>query len=236
MRLHAEISLAGDPAPGGLVGEVVPIGSCAASEAIARRWAGNLLQLTPEIVAALGPGRVMVNSGSLAEDLAALEPRNWLGSGKAALTGHLATLEPVLREAQVRLLIEPCSRHIIHDAQATLLFLQEQSAAPVGLALNPAALFEPSMLAMREDHLLRIAESLAPRCEMLILAGVRPDESAERLTPCGAGEGEFDPVELWTACRPYIPAHAPVVLRTDSQHPPDAALLRRLEAADTRRR
>ncbi|MCC6909276.1 MAG: hypothetical protein IT430_15160 [Phycisphaerales bacterium] len=231
MRLHVEIPLATAEPLSGLVAEVVPVDPDAAAEALARRWAGNLLQLTEPIIESIGSGRIIVNSGSLADDLVALEPHNWLGGGKAALTTHLERIEPALRASPVRLLIEPCSRHVIHDAQAALLFLQEQSAAPVGLALNPTALFEPSMLAFREDHLLRIAESLAPRCEMLILAGMELDEVDERFNPCSPEEGEFDLVEVWTACRAHLPAEAPVVLRANTRRLPDAALLERLMAA-----
>ncbi|GEM_PF-5694993 len=202
-------------APDGTVAKVLAPGveQTPVAPPFARRWSGNLLKLTTEQITTFGGGRVIVNSGSLRDDLGSLDPRNWMAPGMAALSRLLESIESAVRAAGVHLLLEPHSRHILHDAQVAGIYLSQFSGEPFGLALNPTALFEPSMLSVREDHLQRIAEALAPRASALILADVRPNQEQERLTPCEPGRGIFDLLAVLTACLPHLPSETPVVVR-----------------------
>ena len=161
----------------------------------ARVWRGNTLHLDRTTLERFAGATLLINSGSLAGDLEALNPRNWMGGGVARLVEHLASLCGDLMQLGMRLLIEPCSRHVLHDAHTTAAFLREHREEHLGLALNPTALFEPSMMDHREDHLFRIAEALAPIASALILADAAPDASGENLDPADLGAGAFDPCE-----------------------------------------
>ena len=54
----------------------------------AHRWMGNLLKLTPVMIEQFGGGRLIVNSGTLADDLNALDPHTWMADGMTALAEH----------------------------------------------------------------------------------------------------------------------------------------------------
>lgn len=217
----------------GLVATAARLGAeqSASEPPLVRRWSGNLLKLTAEEIGAFEGGRVIVNSGSLSDDLEALDPRNWMAPGLAALAQHLDSLDAAARATGVQLLLEPCSRHILHDAQVAGIYLSQFADGPFGLALNPTALFEPSMLSVREDHLQRIAEALAPRAQALILGNVRLDEQPERLIPSEPGEGVFDLSAVLTACLPCLPLETPVIVRQLSPVTGPASLLDSLARA-----
>lgn len=199
----------------------------------AHRWTGNLLELTPATIEQMGGGRLIVNSGTLGDDLDALDPHNWMTGGIRALIGHLESLNPALRAANARLLIEPCSRHILHDAPVAKGFFREHSENPIGLALNPTALFEPTMLPFCEDHLQRIAESLAPIAAALILTDARLDADGERLVPCDLGNGAFDLDGAARACLSLLAPDAPIIIRRADKTSLSASILESIRARAT---
>lgn len=162
-------------------------------EPLARVWRGNALQLDSSMLERWAGATVLINSGSLSDVLAALDPHNWMAGAAARLADHLASLRPDLVRRRIRLLIEPHCRHILHDALTTAAFMREHGDDRIGLALNPVALFEPSMVPHLEDHLLRMAEALAPLSAAFILADAAPDPSGESLLPVELGRGAFDP-------------------------------------------
>ena len=222
MRLYAEDSQPPVPsASEGGFAAVVPLGPAGPERRVpvAHRWAGNLLELTPAITERSGGGRLIVNSGSLNNDLDALDPHNWMPGGIKSLLTRLESLGPALRATRTTLLLEPRSRHILHDAPVARDFFGQHPDESIGLALNPTALFEPSMLRYREDHLHRIAEALAPIAAVLILANAQLDEEGERFVSCDLGSGLFDVQSLFDACLPLLNPQTPIVLRQPSRGP-----------------
>jgi len=196
----------------------------------AHRWMGNLLELTPGMIEQIAHRRLIVNSGTLAVDLNTLDPHNWMADGMKALTEHLELLGPALRAASTTLLVEPCSRHILHDAPVVRDFFSEHSQRPIGLALNPTALFEPSMLQFREDHLRRIADTLAPLATALILTDARLDAAGGRLAPCHLGDGAFDPQSTAGVCLAVLAPDIPIVLRQSGATSVSVSLVEFIEA------
>ncbi len=161
---------------------------------IATRWKGNALQLDAADLDRFAAQTLLVNSGSLGSDLFDRHPRNWMAGATANLAAHLASLRREIERLDIRFLIEPHSRHILHDAPTAAAFLREHGDERLGLALNPCALFEPSMITFAEDHLRRIAEALAPLASAFVLADAARDASGENLLPTDLGRGEFDPL------------------------------------------
>ncbi len=201
---------------------IIPLGPRAGGAApLARVWRGNALQLDRRALERFAGTTLLINSGSLGDDLGAPVPRNWMAGAAARLADHLFSLRPDLVRLRIRLLIEPHCRHILHDALTAAVFLREHGDAHIGLALNPVALFEPSMIPHREDHLLRIAEALAAAGAAFILADAAPDPAGENLDPADLGCGAFDPrFTLQVLLDPARPARAkheavprPVIVR-----------------------
>lgn len=205
--------------------------SVAASQPAFCRWAGNLLELPHELLDRRRGQSIVVNSGSVAERLGDLSPRNWTAAGLEQLTARLAELDPALSQSETILYIEPHSRHILHDAPATARFFRELNPQQLRLALNPTALFEPSMLEHREDHLLRIVEALAPITSMLVLTDVAPSSTGDGLVPCMIGEGVFGAELLLRCVRPIVVPDLPLVFRT---RPSQAVPFEVLEAVGDR--
>ncbi len=160
---------------------------------IAKRWTGNVIHLDVADLKRFAGGTLIVNSGSLGENLHDLHPGNWMAGAAARLADRVAALRGEMERLDLRLLIEPHSRHILNDAPTAAAFLREFGDDRIGLAFNPCALFEPSMLDFAEDHLLRMAEALSPLASVVILADAAPDASGESLLPTDLGRGEFDP-------------------------------------------
>lgn len=232
MRLHEDRLIQPAPtSPSDAITAIIslyPVGPDSGSP-LAHRWAGNLLELTPDTIERLGGGRVIVNSGSLSDDLDALDPHNWMPGGMNALIRHLKSLDPALRASGTTLLLEPRSRHIIHDAPVARDFFRERPHESVGLALNPTALFEPTMLQFREDHLQRIAEALAPLAAVLILSDASPDEQGEQLVPCDLGGGAFGVESTLKACVPLLTANTPIILRQAGEEPLSSSLVEAIQ-------
>lgn len=181
------------PAPSADEARIVALQAPEPAASMATRWKGNVLHLDAAGLERFAAQTLLVNSGSLGSDLFDRHPRNWMAGATASLAAHLASLRREIERLDVRFLIEPHSRHILHDAPTAAAFLREHGDERLGLALNPCALFEPSMITFAEDHLRRIAEALAPLARAFVLADAARDASGENLLPTDLGRGEFDP-------------------------------------------
>ncbi len=185
-------------------------------------WSGNCLKLTDADIRRCVSGDLLVNSGSRADDLTDLDPGNWQPAARVMLAERLAAIRPVLRDRGSRLLLEPCSRHILHDAQTILLFWTEFAVEEVALALNPVALFEPSMLEHRDDHLTRIFETLGRHAAMLVLTDAQVSRGGDRLNLCPLGRGLFEPAAILALCRTHCRPDLPILVaiqRSDGHLP-----------------
>lgn len=109
---------------------------------------------------ALAAYPVIVWSGWLGDNPFAADPRAWGGEAERALDAVVqqCAAGPNAPELWLR----PHARHVLGDAHRVARFLERNRGLNVGLALDPLALLEDSMLPKAEDHLERIFQRLAP--------------------------------------------------------------------------
>ena len=153
-------------------------------------------------------GDLILWSGTLGPDLSAAHPHTWMGPGRQRLASRVAELVPVVHAAGGRLLLRAHARQVLSDPPSVRAFLADREREglrrQVGLALEPAALFEASMLGPElPDHLERILAGLGDLTWLLMESDVRrpPAPAADAATafdptgPCprlvAPGEGEF---------------------------------------------
>jgi len=170
-------------------------------EPIAAVAPGNPLAIQPgEAAAGLPDAPVVIAwSGGLGEDLFSRDPRTWLPPGRAALERWLDAALPEMERRGGRLLIRPHARHVVSDAHAAVSLLDARAGAPLGLALDPAALLEASMLGDLDDHLVRTLALAGPRAEVIVLGSVRHPADPDDESPLAAaplGEGLIDASRL----------------------------------------
>jgi hypothetical protein len=114
---------------------------------------------------------LVIWSGTLADDLFAPHPHNWLPPGRAALD---AVCERLLGAdlGGPDLLIRPHCRHVLSDVPSCRRFLADHEDWPVGLALAPRDLLEDGMLSVAADHLERIFAALGGSAKLVYLDGL----------------------------------------------------------------
>lgn len=220
MHRFAWLDLQTDPAPALLDQRI--IARVTRSTAVI----GASVSSIPDLVqAAAAP--LAVYAGGLGDALFASSPRSWTKEAWAALSTACDALEPSLAGSGRRLLIRPHHRHVLGDTPSALKFFAEREGGPFGLLLEPAALVAPSMLAPRvlADHLARIFEVLAPRCDALLLTNITsadPDRTAddEALEPDAArpaplDRGAIDPALLAGLALRHTPPATPIVLASE---------------------
>lgn len=165
------------------------------------------------IAAADGPGpRLMCWSGSLAEDLQAQHPANWMRPGRAALDALLTQAAPAL-EAQGRsICLRPHLRHVLSDAQGCLRFLADHAGLPVQIALCPADMIAADMLRDLPEHLERLFASLGPRAAVVLLEDIGPMSDDEAPRPCPLGQGALPRDLVRRLLTEHVPAGTPVIV------------------------
>jgi sugar phosphate isomerase/epimerase len=170
-------------------------------------WAASAVK-----AAAAVPGRrVVAWSGTLAEDGPfGRDPRTWMRPGREALRAFCAAVRGPLLDAAARVALRPHARHVLSDAASCLRYLDEFGEGPLELALDPASMLEPSMLADAEDHLERALSALAGRSVMVLVHDVRPRGADLAAVPLGEGVLPRDAV--WRLLAAHVPPQTPVVL------------------------
>ncbi|MDG2021203.1 MAG: hypothetical protein P8J59_04560 [Phycisphaerales bacterium] len=164
------------------------------------------------------PGDLLVAwSGTMADELFEDDPRTWMPMGHERFESFCDAVREPLAASGSRLCFRPHARHVLSDPQGTLDFLRRREGEPFGLALSPADLMLPSMLAHAEDHFTRILESMIPRADLLLLADAAPDENrgdddAEAMTPTPLGEGVLPAEMIMEAVNTGLPESTPVVV------------------------
>ena len=188
------------------------------------------------------PGATIIAwSGTMSDprdDPFAPDPAAWLPASMPALLARLESLEPLLVAQRVRLLIRSHARHILSDAPrcGVLLRAPWRSTHPhIGLALDPAAMVEPSMVPTALDHIRRSLEALAHRASIVILTNfIAPDPAVPdaALHPARLAEGVIPAPELNALATALIPADCPLaVLEGDAAAHPDLGRAPRYTAA-----
>lgn len=172
------------------------------------------------------PGVLIAWSGGLGDSLFDRSARTWM-AGRAALDEACAAITPTLERTGRRLLLRTHCRHALSDAPACAAFLQAHADGPVGLAFDPASMFEASMLAGVEEHLDRLFGALAARSEALIVADIAPPASddPDALPVLAApGAGALDPARLGRLARSLAGPDA-LVIGTGPDAPALASIL-----------
>lgn len=165
-------------------------------------------------------GRLIIESGWVADDDGAPGVRTWTGDGWKALHAWADAIAPVLRERGTRVLFRTDARHVLSDPQGSLTWLRERekdAASPFGLLLDPAAMLTPSMLGDVEVHIGRALDALAHRDDVdaVLLAGAV--EVDGELTRAPVGEGSPDAAvwaRLWSTCGS---GETPLIFRGDAE-------------------
>ncbi|HBS27871.1 MAG TPA: hypothetical protein DEB06_00120, partial [Phycisphaerales bacterium] len=85
------------------------------------------------------------------------------------------------------------------------------------LALEPAALFEPTMLSHADDHLTRIVSFLAPRAEVIILSDAAlspatPDDESAPVRRPPLGQGALNEPLLRALLNEHLSPGVPIML------------------------
>lgn len=161
---------------------------------------------------------IVTGSGTLADEAFVAEPRNWMGPGRAALDRLVERAAAEIAGTSMRWLLTPHCRDVLSDVQGVRRFLLDHADAPIGIALNPAALFERGMLRHVEDHMTRIVSGLGPVCALIMLQDIAPgaaDHPEARVELCAPGDGLLPWAHMAGLLRRHVPSDTPIVLRAE---------------------
>jgi hypothetical protein len=184
---------------------------------------GNLLSPDFAFDAELPGDWIFAWSGTLAEQLTEGSPMNWM-RGPALLDEACASLRPQLERHKRRLLLVPHARHVLSDAYSSLMWWNRQvdtrpphGQRSFGLAFDPGALLEPSMLPDMADHLRSLFAAIGPRADAVILRGWRvraPAAGAEdgSMEACAFAEGFLGWEQAQALVQEFIPSDVPVLV------------------------
>lgn len=171
----------------------------------------NILRGLPALNWATRGDRVILWSGTLADNPFERDPGTWGPAGLEALRACVDRLTPWAVEAGVELLLRPHARHVLCDVQRTLKLLHEWRERPVGLALDAASMLEASMLKEADDHFRRAYETLGAHARAVFVSNVTPtpedEEAPIRLAPLDEGVASGERIlSLLEAC---VAGHVP---------------------------
>ncbi len=156
-------------------------------------------------------------SGTLAAGLFERDLATWGPEGWRAMLECAAGLAREAEELGVSVLVRPHARHVLSDVQRCVRFIEEFKGMRVGLALDPCALLEASMLERASDHLERAMGSLGGVCSAVMLTNVAvsPGGGSEEdleLAPAAAHLGVVDAGALGGLVGRYVPRNTPVAI------------------------
>lgn len=126
---------------------------------------------------------VMVWSGWFGESPWERDPRAWLPGGWDRLVEVLRAARAGLELRRTRWLLRPHARHVLNDPQRCAKFVEMFGGGVYGLAIDPVALLEPSMVPKWEEHTERVLARLAGFSECIVVsaAGVAGSGDDERV-------------------------------------------------------
>jgi hypothetical protein len=201
---------------------------------------GNLLRHDFAFDAELPGDWIFAWSGSLATEMTEVSPMNWM-RGPDMLDAACASLGPQLVRHGRRLLLVPHARHVLSDARSALTWwcthvipgqeLRPDTRAPAGdrafgLAFDPLAMLEPSMLADASDHLHALFASIGVRADAVILRGWKPvaeaaaasatvpaaDAAVPAMTTCAWDDSAVSLADLRALIAQFVDPAVPVLI------------------------
>lgn len=189
---------------------------------------GNLLDGSWLLDAELPGPWVFAWSGTLGDSLFASDPVNWM-RGPTALNALCTELAPQLQRHGKRLVLIPHARHVLSDARSALTWWCDHvipgqdpnivrhspdCVRPFGLAFDPAAFLEPSMLTDIEDHMQSLFASFGPRADVVILRDATVDATdSELMTPCALGSGRLPRARIRELLALHVPESTPIMVQ-----------------------
>jgi hypothetical protein len=195
-----------------------PLGAFVGGNPLAGEWAFD---------AELPGSWALAWSGTLGGTLFEGTPANWM-RGPAALDALCDELAPQLARHGKRLVLVPHARHVLSDARSALTWWCDRlfpgqrfellppapaGPRPFGLALDIAALLEPSMVPDVEDHVQSLLASIGPRADAIILRDARQDPNdPESLVPCALGDGVLPRERTLELIARHVPEQVPVAV------------------------
>lgn len=157
-------------------------------------------------------GTPVIWSGTLAQELFSLHPANWGPGAWSALHGWCDGVRSDLERAGKRVLLRPHARHVLSDVQRCVRFFDERAGQPFGMALEPSAFFEPSMLGDADDHLTRILTFLGPRASVLIVSDAAPgSEDDDPVSRPPLSEGGLNRALFRSLVDAHVPPGTPTI-------------------------
>ncbi len=149
-------------------------------------WRGNLATALP------APGaspRLVLRSGWIEAD-PERPALSWAAPARAKLDESIEAALTALRPTNIEILLHPLATDLVSDIPSALGVLRKWSAQPLGLLLEPAALFTESMLPRAEDHLQRMGEALGehPATAAVFVSNIRFSGAEPTRTPIDAGQ------------------------------------------------
>jgi len=149
------------------------------------------------IESAEAPKRIVIWSGTAADELFAPDPTSWLSGTAQAFEVFIDDVLPKLEASGVALLIRTHARHVLSDAPRCRAFKAARAGAPVGVLFDIASMFEPSMLGASADHLARLAEAATETAAAVLVANLQESSAlGGELIPCAIDEGPLDSAAL----------------------------------------
>ncbi len=218
-------ALAGAPAPHACDLVAMPLGAPGAP--LGAFVGGNPLDGTWAADAELPGPWMLAWSGTLGGSLFEGTPANWM-RGPAALDAVCDELAPQLERHGKRLVLVPHARHVLSDARSALTWWCERvipgqdpnvvrrspgGPRPFGLALDPAAMLEPSMVDDIDDHMQSLLSSFGPRIDLLLLRDAKPGGAdPDSMVPCPLGEGVLPRERVLELMAAHLPPETPVAV------------------------
>jgi len=145
-----------------------------------------------ELISSTSPTRVVVWSGTNAEELFAPDPTSWMPAGRERFERFVDAALDSMSDG-VRLLVRTHARHVLSDIPTVRTFATGREDAPVGVLLDPASMLEPSMIDHADDHLERIASGALRGADAVLVAGLRRSGALGGETElCELERGELD--------------------------------------------
>lgn len=127
----------------------------------------------PELPSLVADTRLIVYSGTPADDLFEAHPLSW---GEAAQTASRAWCEGAARAGH-QLVLRTHARHVLCDAPRCVAFAAwaAETELSISILLEPESLIEPGMTADLEDHIDRIFRLAARSIDGIILGVTHPE-------------------------------------------------------------
>ncbi len=152
----------------------------------AARWAGNLVK---DAIPTPTTARLVVRSGWVERD-PDRPTLSWTAPVRSQVDQALETALTTCAQAGATLLLHPTASDLISDIPSTLGVLRKWSAQPLGIVLEPAALFTEGMIARAEDHLQRMGEALGehPSTHAVLISNVNFTLEGTERTPIDKGQ------------------------------------------------